>query len=309
MITLISGVPGTGKTAFVVNQIQERWAGKRSLFVAGINGLLIEHTSIADPTKWHLEVPTDSILIVDECQRIWRRDRSSKISPDIQAMETHRHEGIDMYLISQNPKLIHENVQALIGRHIHLRDVGVLGRWMYEWPECNNVNNYRSAPVRKRYKLPKKIFHLYKSAEVHTKNVRSVPPALYVGVAAVAICGFLGWRAYGSIQARMGGGVAPAVAAAASSPASAASRPLLTPGPAVPGTPAPVVMVEAPAAPVIVGCITMAKRCECIDQTGKSVEVALQLCLDNASRTGLAIPYAVAARSTAHGPLSALPLP
>ncbi|MDA1813338.1 hypothetical protein PDK10_27310, partial [Bacillus cereus] len=71
MLTLITGNPGTGKSAALVSMLEE--LGKdRQLYVNGIPELLIPHIELTEPEKWHETVPDGSVIIIDEVQRIWR---------------------------------------------------------------------------------------------------------------------------------------------------------------------------------------------------------------------------------------------
>jgi len=224
MIALITGAPGTGKTSLLVSLLvdllKQDEHRARPLLVDGITDLTIPAQPI-DLTQWHETAPDGALIVVDEVQRIWRpRGPGAKPGPDIQALETHRHRGIDFYLITQGPALIDINVRALVGRHIHLRDLGIMGRMWYEWPECNLqcATGWRSAVVKKKYKPDKKAFALYKSASLHIKPVRSVPPVLLVFGGALALLVALVAYAYSTISAR----TSPAPAAApAGSPAPA----------------------------------------------------------------------------------------
>ncbi len=85
-----------------------------------------------------------------------------------------------------------------------LRDLGVLGRRWYEWPECSdNVRTgWKTAPIKKSYKLPKEVFSSYKSATQHHKPKRSFPVVLAVAVAALIVTAGLGWRVYANISAK-----------------------------------------------------------------------------------------------------------
>lgn len=218
MITLISGVPGTGKTATVVSLLLEQLSGTgRPIFCFNVNGLLIPHETLKDPALWHQDVPDGAVIIIDEVQDIWRpRGPGQKVPDHIAKLETHRHRGIDFFLTTQGPNLVDANVRALVGRHIHLRDVGYLGRYWYEWPECadNCRVGWKNAPLKKKFKLPKKVFDLYKSSSLHVKPIRSFPKMLVVAVLALALTAFMVYRVFGMITSK----VAPA-APAASAPA------------------------------------------------------------------------------------------
>jgi zona occludens toxin len=204
MITLITGAPGTGKTSCLVDMLAE--LGKdRQVFVNGIPDLKIPHVQLDKSEEWMTTVPDGSVIVIDEVQNVWRPAGSGqKIPEHIAALETHRHHGLDFYIMTQGPNLVHANVRALVGRHIHLRDLGILGRHWYEWPECadNCRNSWRAAPIKHRYKLPKRIFDQYKSSSLHVKPVRGFPRALPVLIVVSILAIFFGYKTYQNIFAK-----------------------------------------------------------------------------------------------------------
>lgn len=205
MITLITGAPGAGKTAALVSMLAD--LGKdRAIYAHGIPDLKIPHIVLEDPASWPDTVPDGAVVVIDEVQTVWRPSGPAQKPIDsIQKLETHRHRGLDFYIITQGPNLVHSNVRALVGRHVHLRDLGLFGRWWYEWPETadNCRTGWKAAPVKKRYRLPKHVFSQYKSASLHVKPERSAPPMLFVFLASLLAFAFFGWRAYSSISAKM----------------------------------------------------------------------------------------------------------
>lgn len=206
MLTLITGAPGSGKSAALVSMLAELGQGGRQIYVNGIPDLKIPHEVLDEPERWPELVPDGSVIVIDEVQRIWRpRGPGQKVPPHVALLETHRHRGLDFYIITQGPNLVDSNVRALAGRHVHLRDLGILGRWWYEWPETadNCRTAWKNAPIKKRYRLPKQIFGQYKSASIHVKPIRSVPWMLAVMVGALVAVGVVSWIAYGSISARL----------------------------------------------------------------------------------------------------------
>lgn len=241
MITLITGAPGAGKSAALLEMLVDWQQKQRRIYVdvqqdgpaAGqpsIPGLCIEHELLQDARRWHEpgQVVDGAVVVLDEVQRVWRpTPAGSRVSDDIQALETHRHRGLDFLLVTQHPSLLNQNVRRLVGRHVHLRDVGVLGRYWYEWPEATNPETFRNAPVKKRYRLPRRVFGLYKSASLHVKPVRSVPRSLIVAALAVVILGWLAWRAYSSVSAKLPGGAATPAPSAASAPRLPQSGPVV----------------------------------------------------------------------------------
>lgn len=294
MITLITGAPGAGKTNALVSLLAELAEG-RALYVSGIPDLQVPHVVLDDPTKWHEVVEDGGAVVIDEVQRVWRPNRS-KISDDIAALETHRHRGIDFFIVTQGPNLVHQNVRALVGRHVHLRDTGITGRWWYEWPECcdNVTSGWKQAPLKKHYSLDKKAQALYTSASKHVKPIRSFPKVLLLLVAVLVGIAVLGWRTYDRFAPRM----AEAQTLGQPKPATAASAPTAAPAGPVVAASAPVV-ASAASAPRMAGCIAMRKRCECIDTDGLVMTVELSRCELDAGRGGATIPYPMAPTSPA----------
>ena len=205
MITLFTGSPGAGKTASLVHYLSTL-VGDRLLYVHGengvpcLNGLTLPHTVI-DANNWHKEMADGGILVIDEVQSVWRpRGSGSKVPDSVAALETHRHHGIDVYLTTQAPSLLDSNVRRLVGRHVHIRDTGVLGRYWYEWPETNDQMQWKTCINKKRYSLPKKAFALYKSSSLHVAPVRGVPRVLFYGLAALVAFIALGYLTYAMIK-------------------------------------------------------------------------------------------------------------
>jgi len=314
MITMITGAPGAGKSALIVSMLLER-EKKGELgpaFVSGIPGLKLEHQPLPPAREWtHREIeestgtsqakfsfPAGSLLVVDECQRIFRPRSSSSDVPDyVSALETHRHTGIDIWLVTQKPHLVDQNVRALCGRHVHLRKTW-LGRQLLEWPEVVQPDSrqQRGVAVRKRYRLPKKVFGLYESSSLHVKQKHGVPLALplLLGVAGLAAFGV--WHVYGRIQSRMH----PAAAKVSDVPGRKADTAGSLGLPAVASTAAPIGtraedykprLVTRPetaplydqirqpvAMPVLAGCMVHEGECSCYTQQATRVDMTDSVC-------------------------------
>lgn len=141
---------------------------------------------------WPMWATDGCLIVLDEVQRVWRpRPAGATVPPEISALETHRHRGIDFWLISQSAKLLDLNIRRLVGRHIHLQ-ANWKGRVQFEWPECHEGNGTAGA-ISRPYVLRKSIFSKYKSASVHTTQQKRPPLALYL----VIVGGFvLAWLVY-----------------------------------------------------------------------------------------------------------------
>lgn len=271
-ITLITGVPGTGKTAFLVSELEKIAATGRVIFADNIPGLLIPHYRAGKVTEWqkgtwlHIDqykrigplvaiangkspddeddegdgnenwipnpevVKTESgelrriafddqgspvgsvpyethkgaLLVIDECQRHFRpRPAGSQVPDHVAALEVHRHQGLDIWLVTQRPGLVDSNVRALCGKHIALRATP-FGRYKYEWPEVGDIESKssRDTAAKERYKLPKHVFTLYKSAEAHTKHKHTLPLAAKALFVLLPLVLFLGYSSYKTISGK-----------------------------------------------------------------------------------------------------------
>jgi hypothetical protein len=222
MITIITGVPGMGKTALLVQMLlaNDKASNARPVFVMGIPDLKIEHVKAPPVQEWteqrpdpddptlmldYFTFPPNSYLILDEAQRVYRpRSAGTKVPPYVAALETHRHTGLDIILLTQKPNLVNVNVRHLCGRHIHIRDT-ILGRKLYEWPEYNDTDNKANleAAAKRAFKPPKESFKYYKSSEMHTKQARRFHQVWIYLALAVVFMGYMGYRAFTSISGRM----------------------------------------------------------------------------------------------------------
>ena len=205
MITLITGTPGAGKTAFTVSQIQDLCrAQNRPLFVLGIPDLQYDHIQVPPLDEWTKPLPSEadpsliehvftfpdgSLIVIDEAQQVFRpRPVGSKVPPHVSAFERHRHSGLDFYLITQHPNLLDSNIRRLVSRHIHIR-ASWSGRQLYELPESFDPNNRAelARAATRPYQLPKDIFSKYKSASIHTDTKRRIPLTVYALSALIII--------------------------------------------------------------------------------------------------------------------------
>ncbi|MGV2292087.1 zonular occludens toxin domain-containing protein [Trinickia sp. YCB016] len=184
MITLITGTPGSGKTLYAVWLLQKELTSGRRLVVDGIKDLAIDHELVDEAwvRTWHNHCQQHDLIVVDEVQRIWPPvSVSVKPTPDIEELHKHRHRGVDFIVITQHPQRLNKTIRDLVGRHVHVRRLfGLKQAMLYEWDHCHNPNaGFRDA-VKTRWGYPRKVFQLYTSAEVHTKQKAVIPKTLFV---------------------------------------------------------------------------------------------------------------------------------
>jgi hypothetical protein len=301
-VTLITGVPGNGKTLRVVWYIRDALNAGEQVFVCNLNGLSSDGAwagwvPFDDPTRWE-DLPAGSILVVDEAQKFFRA-ATGTVPGYIKAMETIRHLGIRLILITQHPALIHANIRALIGRHEHLvRSNGKPSAKVYI--RASVIDNVRSDAALARedsteWSYPTDCYGAYTSAEVHTVK-RTVPHKLKRALVFLGIAGSLAALAVYLVGKDLGqpDDVAPVPATAGSSVFGSSSsrtpdvvirtagdyadyfRPLI---PAMLWT-MPATVSREPVAQPEVYCISSDVSCHCLTEQGTRYELSDYTCRD-----------------------------
>jgi hypothetical protein len=188
MINLTTGLPGAGKTLFTlvfVKALAEKEG--RPVYYSGIKDLILPWTEF-DASKWP-ECPDGSIIVIDECQRIFRpRGSGAKVPEYVSQLETHRHKGFDLFLVTQHPMLIDANVRRLTERHWHVcRRFGLQRTVVFQYESCKDqpLSN-TSVAQRLNWSYPKEAFSYYKSAEIHTVQ-RRIPMRIWMIVAMILL--------------------------------------------------------------------------------------------------------------------------
>ncbi|MFA6016066.1 MAG: zonular occludens toxin domain-containing protein [Gallionellaceae bacterium] len=280
MLTLITGGTGTGKTAYLVKELQKEIETGRILFT-NITGLKLPHYRLGNMSQWqagtwlHIDrykrtshaivssttkqtnslvdsqqemeedidqsenwepnsdivldeetgqlfkiardssgfeiarVPYEShkgaLIVIDEAQNHFRpRPQGSAIPDCVTAFEVHRKQGLDFWLCTQRPNQLDSNVRGHCLRHIALRQTWQ-GRHQYEWPDVNDIDSKanRDQATKTRYTLPKEVFTLYKSADVHTNVSHSMPMMAKMVFIIIPVLLILLYIAYSSINKKI----------------------------------------------------------------------------------------------------------
>lgn len=187
MIYFISGVPGAGKTLYALNFVKALAEKEgREVYYSGIKDLRLPWINLDDGLKlegvgavkgaedWH-KLPPKSIIVIDECQRIFRpRGQGAQVPECVSLLETHRHRGVDLVLISQHSMLMDTNVRRLVGIHFHVvRSFGMKRATIHEFQGIKEqADKSRGDSVRHEFAYPVESFGWYHSAEVHTHKRR-----------------------------------------------------------------------------------------------------------------------------------------
>ena len=328
-VTLITGVPGSGKTLKAVWDHLRPFVGNidkktddqgntveiPSVVYTNINSLLLDHELIEGGGSWSLEAKKwkyegnplglrnwhnwakpGAKIFFDEFQKFWPpRPAGASVPPDIQALDTHRHMGVDFCLITQNCMNVDRHILGLVDRHIHVRRVANMPlAVVYEWDHASKTLNYKNSMSKSPWRYPLQAYKLYKSAELHTKQKRKLPGLVWFILAGLAGAAYAGPTLLSRFEERTSGNqlqqlknektgvqtyekdgvkytveTTSAPALSASAPLPDASSPIAAAAPVAP-------------APVVAGCIVVRERCGCMDAQGGPVEVPDGVCEDRA---------------------------
>lgn len=282
MLTLITAVPGSGKTLFAISLIEASLKTGRPVYT-NINGLVVEkftnpHLLFPAPDDWR-DTPEGSLVIYDEAQQPHlypsNAQRGPVSDPRLTAMETHRHSGHDIVFITQAPSFVHHHIRKLIGSHIHLyRARGVEASSRYEWSHVCDSPNDRKEQERadfQLWKFPREHFSYYTSAVIHTHKFRMPRKLAILGSFLLIAVVLLGYRLYsgGGLQTMKDDEIDPSTLVAS----------------AVVSAPAPVrsqyAWSETKEAVPVSGCIANhdRARCQCFSATGVTLDLSHAQCL------------------------------
>lgn len=297
MITVITGTPGAGKTLYAITKLLLPLIGTHvpvtdedgvvtlhpRVIYTNIRGLLIEHELIDAGDNqglrdWHTWAKPGAVIVFDEFQKAWPpRPNGSKVPEDIQALDTHRHMGVDFVLITQNVINTDRHVHGLVGRHLHVRRMANTHMCIvYEWDHCSRQLLYAKSLNKQPWRYSKKVFKLYRSADAHTKQPRKIPGLVWFILAGVIGMAYLGPNAYHRLQDRIAGKSATTTAVAKAShdtPKEAAGSSPVEKVSTGEGT-----VATAPAKPTVAGCVRSKTRCNCYDDNGQPVAADPGMC-------------------------------
>jgi len=189
MITLITGVPGAGKTLRAVYLIMQALEKGRLVFT-DIDGFNHPDVQTA-PADWR-DTPEGSLVVYDEAQKTYpSTGKAGRVEDErITSLETHRHTGHDLIFITQAPTLIHHHIRKLVGLHIHVhRAAGLKRATLFTWDFTCEAPNDRREQERadtENWFYPKDLFKYYKSATIHTHKF-NVPKKIAFALSAVVL--------------------------------------------------------------------------------------------------------------------------
>lgn len=203
MITLITAVPGSGKTLYTLKTVKEYSERKDEDYPAGrkvyyFNIPLTEKgeetldwEKLAEPHKW-FELPYGAIIVIDECQEVFPvRKAGSHVPKYVELFTKHRHYGFDIFLITQNGKLLDSYIREVVGRHTHLNRIfGAQAAQIYNWDKyCESVRSnsvLNQCADTHKFMYPKEVYGWYKSSQLHTHKLK-LPRKFWIMLACLVV--------------------------------------------------------------------------------------------------------------------------
>lgn len=282
MITLITGAPGTGKTAFAVKLFTEHEYYPASAVLFNVRGWKGAGESYVEPSNPDLYERPRFVFLVDEAQTFWPSRVAGRPVPVIvDHLAKHRHISQDWILTAQHPGQIDIGIRRLVGRHIHLTRTAIGVRFS-EAGECRDDLKFQRDESRK-YGFPVDSLALYQSDEGVTEQQKKglrLPKRLIFMLGLVAVLGVS--IAYFYSQSSMFGGEEDIQAERVTKTTSAAAPVVDAQDEVLPVTHAPnpqyylpadmsfPELAKAPRYPV--ACLSTVDRCKCYDQKTQVIE-------------------------------------
>lgn len=227
MLFLRTGLPGAGKTLNAIREIDIEHQPDpnnpavrlfkdpdhpdlppRTIYYSGIpdvkhDRLKSNWVEFDTPDKW-FDLPDGSVIVIDESQRIFGNEGTRARPEKITRFETHRHQGLDIHLITQHPSLLAPAVRKLVGKHINFirpygRNKGIF-RHEYEFCIDNpEKRSYFKQAQEEKVELDPAYFGTYKSSTIHTHKPKTpafmklIPLYAAAFILPLAIIGGLLW--------------------------------------------------------------------------------------------------------------------
>jgi zona occludens toxin (predicted ATPase) len=245
------------------------------------DGVLVETGKTVTVTpmvqNWWLWCKPGDLILVDEAQFLAPRGILGRKPPYwIQALEIHRHYGVDFIFITQHPQLIDTTIRNLVGLHRHVRSVmGSAVCMTYVWDHASNPER-ASLASKKAWVRRSSHYKLFHSSVAHIKPPNAGRGAL---LASLLLVGGFGWgitEFLGKFQPEETAQTAESPAIANAQPDYQAATPVESPS------------SEPQQAPLsIVGCIDAGTAGGyCVDSQGGRVDVPPDVLAFNARNLG-----------------------
>lgn len=228
MIRVIEATPGAGKTNIVVEWLcKEVDRGFYDEIYTSINGLrIVGVKSMSAQFDWRLLNPVNELtnlrddkkrlVVYDEAQyeeAFMKENR--KDNPIGKDLSTHRHYGMDIWLITQSSSLLNSYVHANTGEHVFMyrprKKKTVKVYWWSHIQKSLSKEAFKTADDEQTWRLNPSMFPLYVSTsgvtDGQTRKSTKLFSILFTAVMVFAFIGFMVNRGIGSFSSMANGDV------------------------------------------------------------------------------------------------------
>ncbi len=198
-IKLITAQPGSYKTAMMMELAEKYANGGRPVYLCNIRGLKpaipFPYQTIEHFKDW-VDTPETSVIFIDEVQEFTRDVPTNAKTEDLPKwmtlLEKHRHEGKDIYIVTQHPMFIHTHVRRLTSEHMHLVRNGnvpfsVKRMWGHVESDPDDIQkaSMKSGCTTSIFRPKKEVFDWYESTVLDTHKFK-IPAKLIKGLSLVS---------------------------------------------------------------------------------------------------------------------------
>lgn len=306
MIYLTTGANGAGKTLCTLQDVRkQQLAENRPVYYHGFDMDEAKAKEFGwiyweDPRQW-MKIPEGAICLFDECQEHFGKSGARDVPQYILDLAKYRRKrGIDMWLITPHPTMLHVDVRRLIEKpswHRHFKramGADVVSCIKFSAPDlkCEEPGSGERGEVSMR-PYPKEVYTWYRSASLHTGK-RQIPRRVYVLAACALLVPALFIGAFYSLRSNVLKRVEPTADTVAPGAPGIQAQAAAPPGPKspaeyvsayaprVPGLPhtAPAydTLTQPRRVPYPAACIASRTRCQCYTQDGTLLTTEEALC-------------------------------
>jgi zona occludens toxin len=312
-INFVTGLPRAGKTLWTLDTVKRlAEKEKRQVYTCNIPEVTLDGwKEIEHPDLW-LTLPVGSIVIIDELQDFWQKmPPGQKVPLPILELSKHGKRGIDFYIITQEPDLVHSTPRSLCQHHFYVvRAFGMHKGMVHKFERMQlHPEKVKKNSEKIPWSYPKQAFGRvdketgvvivkpwYKSAEVHTVK-RQIPKKVFAIPLLLVFTGLVLWgglHAFNNViqKASKGGSSAAKLSAGAiPSPAAPADpRPVMTAdeyvasfNPRINGfehtSPRYDQVTQPTQAPYPAACVKMGDKCRCYTQQATVLPTPEDICV------------------------------
>lgn len=230
MIRVIEATPGAGKTNIVVEWLcKEVDKGFYDEIYTSINGLRIVGVKPMTPQfDWRALNPVNPetnlrddkkrLVVYDEAQyeEAFMKENRSATNVIGKDLSTHRHYGMDIWLITQSSTLLNSYVHANTGEHVFMyrprKKKTVKIYWWSHIQKSLTKDAFKTADDEQSWRLNPSMFPLYTSTsgvtDGQTRKSMKLFSVLFTAVMVFSLIGYMIYQGVGSFKSMASGDVA-----------------------------------------------------------------------------------------------------